>query len=335
MTGIRVGFVPLYRIEYPSSRYRVFQFLEPLRERGFETAWIEAPQRSAGARLLYLPRLLHLARRSDVLYVQKRLLPIWVLRLVQRVNSHVVYDLDDAIYLREEHRPLVQATMRGATCVVAGNETLAAYARQFNGRVVVIPSVVEASLYCPPDGPRHPGDERVVLGWIGMDPNRGDLAPMPAVFDWLGERYGSRVVLRIVSGEPLEMETRLPVEFVPWSLGGSREELQRFDVGIMPLDDNAWNRAKCGFKLIQYLSVGAPAVASPVGVNSKIVRDGVTGYLAKDSEAWCDRLARTIDDRESRIEMGRAGRARVERRYSVEAVLPTLCDVLVEGARRA
>lgn len=333
--GIKVGFVPLYRIQYPSSRYRVFQWFEPLRQEGFEPAWIEAPQGGTWMRLLYLPRLLLLARRSDVLYVQKRVLPIWVLRLVQRVNPRLVYDLDDAIYLQEAHRPLVQAMMHSATRVVVGNETLAAYARQFNERVVVIPSVVDAGLYCPPVGPRHPGDGRVVIGWIGMDPNRGDLVPMQDVFDGLWDRYGSQVVLRIVSGEPLVMETRLSVEFVPWSLEGGRQELQRFDVGIMPLDDNPWNRAKCGFKLIQYMAVGAPAVASPVGVNAEIVRDGQTGYLAESIEAWRDRLACLVDDPLARAEMGRAGRARVEQRYSAEALLPTLCGVLAQGAGRA
>ena len=97
--GLKVGFVPLYRLEFPSSRYRVFQFMEPLRRHGFRCAYVEAPQRDLRMRLLYLPRLLRLALASDVLYVQKRTFPSWVLRLVRRANSHIVYDLDDAIYM--------------------------------------------------------------------------------------------------------------------------------------------------------------------------------------------------------------------------------------------
>jgi glycosyltransferase involved in cell wall biosynthesis len=332
--GIRVGFVPLYRVEYPSSRYRVFQFLEPLQKRGFVCALVQAPQGSAWRRLLYLPQLLRLAQRSDLLYVQKRVLPLWALCVVLRVNPRLVYDLDDAIYTRDVHRPLVDTMVRSARCVVAGNETLAAYVRKLNPRVVVIPSVVDADLYQPPRGARHPGDERTVIGWIGMDPNRGDLVPLQETFDWLGERYRSQVVLRVVSGDPLEMKTRLPVEFVRWTLAGSRRELQRFDIGIMPLDDTEWNRAKCGFKLVQYGAVGAPAVASPVGVNSEIVQDGRTGYLAAGTEEWCEGLRRLIDDRASREKMGRAGRAWVEHYYSVKAVLPMLCDVLEQAAVR-
>ena len=332
--GTRVGFVPLYRIEYPSSRYRIFQFIGPLQRLGFECVHIEAPQKNVWMRLLYVPRLLRLARHSDVLYVQKRVMPVWALRLVQRVNPNIVYDLDDAIYARDEHRPLAHAMMERAICVVAGNETLAAYARQHSEQVVVIPSVVDTEQYRPHIGPRHPGDDRTVIGWIGIDPNRGDLDPMQPVFDWLRERYGGRVVLRIVSGEPLKLQTRLNVEFVPWTLTDSRHELQQFDIGIMPLDDSGWNQAKCGFKLIQYLAVGTPAIASPVGVNGEIVQNGRNGYLARTIEEWCRRLQQLIDDPVRSAEMGRAGRALIEERYSVEAVLPRLVKVIEQGAQR-
>jgi glycosyltransferase involved in cell wall biosynthesis len=255
--------------------------------------------------------------------------------LVQRVNPRLIYDLDDAIYERAKHRPLVDQMLRRAVCVVCGNETLASYARRFSDGVVVIPSVVDTQKYRPPAQARHLDSESVVIGWIGIDPNRGDLAPLRATFDWLAERYGEGVVLRVVSGTPLEMETRLTVEFAPWTLEGSLGELQQFDIGIMPLEDSAWNRAKCGFKLIQYMAVGAPAVASPVGVNSEIVQDGRTGYLATGAEEWDDRLARLIDNPASRALMGGEARAHVVRRYSVQAVLPELCSVLEQGAGRA
>jgi glycosyltransferase involved in cell wall biosynthesis len=128
------------------------------------------------------------------------------------------------------------------------------------------------------------------------------------------------------------METELNLEFVPWTLETSRGELQKFDVGIMPLEDTDWNRGKCGFKLIQYLAVGAAAVASPVGVNPEIVRDVETGYLAYDTEEWKDRLISLIEDRALRLRMGRSGRERVERCYSLNAIMPSLVDILQRGA---
>lgn len=329
---LKVGFLPLYGIQRASSRYRVFQFLEPLAEQGIECALIEAPQRNPWKRLMYLLRLSRLALGQDVLYVQKRIFPRPVLRLLQRLNPRIIFDLDDATYLRPTLRPRVDAMLRAATTVVVGNEYLAAYARQFNEQVVVIPTVVDTDLHRPLSGVRHPGDDRVIIGWIGSDPNRGDLAPMRPVFDWLGEHYGEQVVLRTIGRRPLEMETRLHVKFIRWTLESSLKELQQFDIGIMPLDDTDWNRGKCGFKLIQYMAVGATPVASPVGVNQEIVQDGEAGYLALTTAEWEDRLARLIEDETLRLRMGCAGRERVEQRYSVKAVLPLLANALRRGA---
>jgi len=301
-------------------------------QQGFKCTLVEAPQRDPWKRMGYLPRLLRLAMSQDVLYVQKRLFPKRLLSLVKQINPHIVFDLDDAIYLRTRLRHRLDAMLRAASVVVAGNDRLATYATQFNEQVIVIPTVVDTDLCQLPCGARHPGDKRVVIGWIGSDPNRGDLAPMRPVLDWLSEHYDDEIVLRTVGRRPLEMETKLQLEFVPWTLQGSRAALQQFDIGIMPLDDTEWNRGKCGLKLIQYMAVGTPAVASPVGVNRDIVGDGETGYLAETTQEWSDRLACLIGDEALRLRMGHAGRRRVEQRYSVKSALPLLVGVLKSAA---
>jgi glycosyltransferase involved in cell wall biosynthesis len=327
-----IGFAPLYQIQHASSRYRVFQFVDPLRQLGYRCRVVRAPEKRFVRRLAYVPEILALALASDVLYVQKRMFPIVLLRALERLNPHMIFDLDDAIYLRPSRKPLIDAILARAALVVAGNGHLADYARHLNPRVMVIPSVVDTDLYLPRPDASGEEEDRVVVGWIGSDPNRGDLAPLEPVFDWLGRRYGDCVVLRTVGRRPFESETSLAREFVPWTLEGSLAALQGFDIGIMPLDDTAWNRGKCGFKLIEYMAVSIPAVASPVGVNTEIVQDGQTGYLATTLEEWQDRLALLIEDASMRRKMGQLGRERVERSYSIKAALPLLVDAVEQVA---
>jgi len=289
---------------------------------------LPAPQRKLVKRLLYVPRLLPMAIKSDLLFVQKRMLPAWLLTILERLKVNIIFDIDDAVYLRPALQPKIDRMLRVARVVITGNEYLADYARRHSRDVVVLPTVVDTTLYHPLDEPRHPGDNRVIIGWIGSDPNRGDLASFQSVFDWLENRYGSTVVLRTIGRRPLEMDTRLTVEFVRWTLADSRPALQQFDIGIMPLDDTDWNRGKCGFKLIQYMAVGAASVASPVGVNQDIVQVGKTGFLAHDGASWQAYLARLIEDSDLRQRMGQAGWKRVQQYYSVQAILPRLLGVI-------
>jgi glycosyltransferase involved in cell wall biosynthesis len=329
---IKVGFLPLYDIYRPSSRYRVFQFLEPLRELGFSCQVLDAPQLNLAKRVKYIPRLLRFAVHQDILFIQKRMLPSALLSVVKKLCPKIVFDIDDAVYLRPQLRLKIDLMLKTATAVIAGNQTLAAYARQHNPHTYILPSAVDAAYYQPASEPRHPHDDRVIIGWIGSDPNRGDLDSLPAVFDWLGQKYGQKIVLQTVGSRPWEVKTSLPTEFIQWTLADSLSALQKFDIGIMPLDDTAWNQGKCGFKLIQYMAVGVTAVASPVGVNSEIVQHGINGYLAAAEEDWRTYLCQLIENNDQRRTMGQQARQRIERHYSLDAILPALTQLLRQVA---
>jgi len=325
---VKVGFVPLYNIHGPSSRYRVFQFIAPLSQQGFNCSIIEAPEGDNSKRVSYPARLFTLALQSDVLFIQKRTFPGWVLRILQRLNSHIIFDLDDAIYLQSWNTNRVKEILQISRAVIAGNQVLADFARQYNENIHILPTVVDTDHYQLLSNEHHPGDPRAVLGWIGIDPNRGDLALLKSVFDWIVERYAGSVVLRTVGRRPLEIDTKLEIEFVPWTLKTSLSSLHSFDIGLMPLEDTPWNRGKCGLKLIEYLAVGIPAVASPVGINSEIIRDGDTGFLANKTADWQKNLACLIEDQELRSRLGQSGRQHVEERYSIQAMLPRIITVL-------
>ena len=325
---LKVGFLPLYSVQRPSSRYRVFQFLKPLSEAGIQSKLLNAPERNPWKRLSYLPRLLPIIVESEILYIQKRILPKSLMLMIQRFNPRIVFDLDDAIYLQDQVRENLIMMLKSASIVVAGNNYLATYARKYNQNVVVIPTVVDTNYYYPSNTNRHRYKSRIVIGWIGSNPNRGDLEQVKSVIDQLGQKFNGKVVFQIISNCPLDFDSELRVEFIPWTIESARYALQRFDIGLMPLDDTPWNRGKCGLKLIQYMAVGAATVASPVGVNNEIMLDGRSGYFATTTQDWKEKLTRLIEDIDLRIQMGQQGRKRVEQLFSVKAVLPLLIEVL-------
>jgi glycosyltransferase involved in cell wall biosynthesis len=120
----------------------------------------------------------------------------------------------------------------------------------------------------------------------------------------------------------------IPGQLISWSEETEVEELNRFDVGIMPLPDTPWERGKCGFKLIQYMACGLPVIASPVGVNKEIVEHGVNGFFARDTEEWIRYLETLKENSDLCNKMGTAGRNKVESEYSLHKMAPRLVNLM-------
>jgi glycosyltransferase involved in cell wall biosynthesis len=355
----------------PSSRFRIHQWLEPLRASGIEVEirprasrrYLElgygvhplpSSLRAGWAALQFarvcLRRLRDLwdARRYDLLLLQKETFPFGMQRLVSHFGLRPVFDFDDAIYLRPDlaHgmgrrlRMLADALMRRdralpallARChsVLAGSPNLAAYARTHCERVRLLPTVVETRSYRVRPV-RRTGP--LTIGWIGAPPNVVYLEPLRPVLKELAERIPMRLLLL----GPTHFECPgVEVRCRPWKHYASVEEeandLMEFDIGIMPLRDDAFAAGKCAFKAIQYMACGIPVVASPVGVNAEVVREGVCGYLASSPSEWYERLSALLRDPDLRERLGEAGRARAEAHYSIRAALPVLVEALREAA---
>jgi glycosyltransferase involved in cell wall biosynthesis len=154
----------------------------------------------------------------------------------------------------------------------------------------------------------------VTVGWLGTPGGLSHLAALADVFRAVAQKVeGFR--LKIVSSDFIDLPG---VEVVKkrYRVEDEVADLQSFDIGIMPLRDSLWTRGKCGFKILQYMGVGIPAVASPVGINSELIRHGETGFLASDAEAWQEALLSLATEPFLRNRMGTTGRAVLEREFS-------------------
>ena len=165
-----------------------------------------------------------------------------------------------------------------------------------------------------------------MLGWIGSRSTTRYLELIRGPLAELGRRYSELKLCLIGAGE-FEVEGLETVRR-DWSLDTEVEDLRMLDIGLMPLPSDPWTRGKGGYKLLQYLSVGVPVVASPVGINSEIVEEGVSGLLAACDDEWVACLGRLIEQPELRRIMGRAGRERMVARYSLEQNSHRLLKIL-------
>ena len=72
------------------------------------------------------------------------------------------------------------------------------------------------------------------------------------------------------------------------------------------------------------MACGLPVVASPVGVNQHIVRDGVNGFLCSGDDEWVGRLQALIADEVLRRRMGDAARASAVQDWSLHRWAPEI-----------
>jgi len=146
------------------------------------------------------------------------------------------------------------------------------------------------------------------------------------VFRKLQQRY--RVKIKIIgAGHGYCLPEHLDIIKEDWSLEKETEQLYSFDVGIMPLQDALWERGKGGYKILNYMSVGLPVVASPIGINKKLIQDGVNGFLAMNQDEWIEKLSHFIKDFGLCKKLGTQGWKTVQQ-YTIEAQLFKLKEIL-------
>ncbi len=271
------------------------------------------------------------AGRFDFVFVHREVAPFgppllsWWLTKVTRAK--VIYDFDDAVWIPNysesnswtnhlkrfaNARNLCQWAYK-ASC---GNDYLREFAGELNPRAVLNPTVIDTDVYRREESSRE--KKPFVIGWTGSHSTMRYLEEVYGVIADLEKEFDIR--FHVISDVPPERDLR-SLRYIRWKRETEVDDLLEFDVGLMPLPDDPWAKGKCGFKALQYLSLGIPALVSPVGVNTRIVKDGVNGFHCASGDEWRKHLTRLISNPGSMDEMRKACRQTVEDGYSVNSNL--------------
>jgi glycosyltransferase involved in cell wall biosynthesis len=270
--------------------------------------------------------------RFDAIICEQEMLPFlpaFIELSFQHRNTRFFVDYDDAAYAKYSGCPFfrrkIPRVMAAAETVVVGNNHLSDYAQQFACRVCVIPTVVDLSCY--PNQGRAGASDTVRVAWIGTPITARHLGASIPVMERLQAEHTNLSFRFIGAGNTFPCNG-LRAEVQAWSRRTETELLLGCDIGIMPLPDTEFTRGKCGLKLIQYMACSLPVVASPVGVNREIVEEGKNGYLASSDAEWFEKLDKLIRDPELRMNLGKAGRAKVAAGYTLEHGFSKWQDIL-------
>ncbi len=242
-------------------------------------------------------------------------------------GSRGIFDFDDAIHLDwgrgSSARALfpkaskVALAVSAADVVIAGNDVLADWASNFSrAEIVVIPSCVNPGAYQIKR--QYEISSQPIIGWLGSPSQEVELSWIAGPLMRVHERFGAVVEVVGAPGPDIKgLEGAM--RRVPWDLDGAAARLATWDLGIMPLRDGLWQRAKCGYKLLQYGAAAVPSIGSPVGVNGTVL--AMSGGLAPASQGeWDDALTLALSATpELRSQWGTALRRLVVRDFSYDA----------------
>ena len=316
-------------LDNPSARFRLLQYVPYLEAQGIQVKLGELAVPTQQRR-----KLLAGAGDYDAVLVHRALLRFGDYACLRRSARSYVFDVDDAIMFRDSaHRNLnswsrqvrFRRMVRGTRLVIAGNNYLKAWAERFRARAVVIPTGIELKDYplVSPGGASEP-----VIGWIGTRVNLMYLQTIHGALGQVGRNYPHARLKVVCDAFPdiagIDVVRKL------WTLADESADARSFQIGVMPLPDDAWTRGKCGLKLLQYMAASVPVVCSPTGANADIVQHEVNGLYAKTEAEWVHCLERLLKDAVLRQRLGQAGRETVEAHYSVAGNASQFIAALLE-----
>lgn len=339
--------VPYPKAQAPSQRFRFEQYFDALNIKNYEYK-IQSFLDDQTWNILYKSghslakgfgiikgffrrfAILFSLSKYDFIFIHREAAPIgppifeWVISKV--FNKRIIYDFDDAIWLSDPSESRLLAILKwkkkiGQICkwsykISCGNAYLANFAKEYNDNVVVNPTTIDTLNVHQPELYPHAKSDKLTIGWTGTHSTLFYLKSFIPIIKNIERDYNLEFL--VIANRKPEFELS-SLRFIPWNAQTEIKDLLQIDIGIMPLTDDQWSVGKCGFKALQFMALGIPCLASPVGVNKQIIKNDVNGILCETDEDWEKGLRLLIKDASKRKSLGTKGRETVKEEYSVDS----------------
>jgi glycosyltransferase involved in cell wall biosynthesis len=317
----------------PSSRYRIRQYINPLREYGisvkdFQRKYSSQLVSCGDKRIRHSPYLMYKAtfqemfnffdtssrvvksNSFDAVWLSRQLI-IGYPSMELIIKKPLIYDIDDAVFLTSYlASKQVEYSSNKADIIFAGNDYLADYLSKYNDSVYVIPTPVDIRLFRPKRDTLLTYEcNTITIGWSGTSSSYKYFLSLEGVLIKILTKYKNINLVFVSDRFPHELKKLSQfVQFIKWSAQDDASNIQKFDIGIMPIDDDEWCEGKGAYKMLLYASCGVPVIVSPVGENKRILEHADIGIGPKSVDDWYSAIETLVFDKEARFQLGANGR---------------------------
>jgi glycosyltransferase involved in cell wall biosynthesis len=273
-------------------------------------------------------------KKSDILIIHKpfsEFIPDLLLNstIAERLFTkfgNVVFSTYDATYINNEKK--TEFLFRNSDLIYATSKRIHKKALNIStdNRVSYIPPSVDTEFFTPKkDAYKKPEADSLVLGWIGnAELHKKDIIKLS---ENLNRLQSVNITLRFLTGGSTvdsKLQSKLNdvtsdidyIQWVPWE--DVPKVINSFDVGLAPLCDTEFNRARSSEKIREYMACGIPVIASDIGENRYLISDNC-GFLVSNKNDWENAVDKLTDD-ELRRSMGGSARSHVVNNYSISVI---------------
>jgi GT2 family glycosyltransferase/glycosyltransferase involved in cell wall biosynthesis len=221
----------------------------------------------------------------------------------------IIYDLDDLItdvpddhYLKPwiaETAEIFSSFLPKIDAVTVSTPLIASALKPFSHNIRVLPNLIDETIWrtIPPKN----ASDKTVIGFAGTATHQADMIAIESALFRIADKYGDKVIFRFMGDATPRLHSLPGFSFIPFA-----EDYQTyahalgqagFDISIIPLTNNSFNRAKSNIKWLEYSICGIPGIYANLPPYNSCIRQGETGILAgTDPNHWFEALSLLIDN---------------------------------------
>lgn len=247
-----------------------------------------------------------------------------LMKEVRYIGKTLIYEIDDNVHRVHPNSQAFSAYKPGSETVhgvqkfiemsdglFTSSAELASQYACFSKRTWVLQNCIDFGLRdweTPIE--RHPNLQgKTVIGWAGSITHQDDWAPLVGVVGPILKKYPNTMFC-IVSAyqtmdifmEKLELPADRVVRLEPVGFDDYPKLPAQFDIGLVPVVNTPFNRAKSDLKPIEYGARHVPYVASKLAPYVRLHQEteGQGGYIANSQDQWIDAISRLVEDEQDR-----------------------------------
>jgi glycosyltransferase involved in cell wall biosynthesis len=227
------------------------------------------------------------AARFDIVFLQRKLLPIPYFFILRLLAKKIIYDFDDAIFLNSNGDLSKQRYSRfkyiceKSDLIFSGNQYLQSFAKKINSKTFILPTCLNTKEY---QLKVNKSKEFIDLVWVG---HKSTVKYLLAVIPNLEKANEKIKKLRIINISNVTLSSKkIKIKNISWNERSQYQYIKSAWLGLAPLDKSNWSKGKCAFKLLQYSAAGVPSISSNVGVNRELINHYKNGILIRKNSDW-------------------------------------------------